>query len=623
MNEHISQYLFQYLENPDPQYAVMLKGKWGCGKSYFIQNWIKTYNDRFPPKDKILEPIYVSLYGLNNTNQITTAIDKVLHPYLYGKGAKVVKNALKIAGKVAFHTNIDVNKDNNDNISVDATLDSLSLLSLKGEEKIFESKLLVFDDLERCLIDMKLLLGYINNFVEHGACHVIIVGDETHVIDEAKKQLDEFKEKTIGREFEIQPNEKSAVDSFIQPLTEWVKEQKEFILDCFKSTKCDNLRILRQCLYDFSILYDEIDSVLAKKGDSFMRCLLGSYILTYCEYKGPNREFLKEWDVSYLFGDDTKDKVNEFQKKYSLVEKEYQIDIFNIDNIRQIIFGIETGQSLKFYVEKTLKQINDEKTPIERLANFSDLSNKEFREVYNQLVEEISEDDVPNMYLMGRAIALLIYFDLKKISKVSKKTIRLVKQNIVNYFTFIKDKDALYDAKNLFYQGLNSYGNFRDSVLGNAIMEFATEKFNERDKILKNKMEEALLNLTDDNVENLILLSKESTPNNHSNYSKTSIFKNIDADIFSTRILKLNNSSLQALCRFFSVHYEFGVILGKLSENYKGDLITLQGVKDKLEVAILKKKSVEKYMLKSLLLYIDGAIKRAGGDGGPIDPYAN
>jgi hypothetical protein len=103
----------------------------------------------------------------------------------------------------------------------------------------------------------------------------------------------------------------------------------------------------------------------------------------------------------------------------------------------------------------------------------------------------------------------------------------------------------------------------------------------------------------------------------------TSIFKNIDADIFSARILKLNNSSLQALCRFFSVHYEFGTILGKLSENYKDDLITLQGVKDILEVAILKKKSVEKYMLESLLLYIDGAIKRAEGEGGPIDLYAN
>lgn len=32
MNESVSQYLFKYIDNPDPRYAVMLKGKWGCGK---------------------------------------------------------------------------------------------------------------------------------------------------------------------------------------------------------------------------------------------------------------------------------------------------------------------------------------------------------------------------------------------------------------------------------------------------------------------------------------------------------------------------------------------------------------------------------------------------------------
>ena len=43
MNEQISQYLNNYMTNPDPQYAVMLKGKWGCGKTFFISNWIKEY----------------------------------------------------------------------------------------------------------------------------------------------------------------------------------------------------------------------------------------------------------------------------------------------------------------------------------------------------------------------------------------------------------------------------------------------------------------------------------------------------------------------------------------------------------------------------------------------------
>lgn len=47
MNENISQYLLKFLDNPDPQYAVMLKGKWGCGKSFFIKNWLDKYKERY------------------------------------------------------------------------------------------------------------------------------------------------------------------------------------------------------------------------------------------------------------------------------------------------------------------------------------------------------------------------------------------------------------------------------------------------------------------------------------------------------------------------------------------------------------------------------------------------
>lgn len=36
MNERIFQYLLHYAENPDPRYAVMLKGRWGCGKSFLF-----------------------------------------------------------------------------------------------------------------------------------------------------------------------------------------------------------------------------------------------------------------------------------------------------------------------------------------------------------------------------------------------------------------------------------------------------------------------------------------------------------------------------------------------------------------------------------------------------------
>ncbi|MBQ8736113.1 MAG: hypothetical protein IJY75_09140 [Bacteroidaceae bacterium] len=71
MNENISEYLLKYMKNPDPQYAVMIKGKWGCGKSFFIKNWLDNYKERYNTGKVALEPIYVSLYGLKEISQIT------------------------------------------------------------------------------------------------------------------------------------------------------------------------------------------------------------------------------------------------------------------------------------------------------------------------------------------------------------------------------------------------------------------------------------------------------------------------------------------------------------------------------------------------------------------------
>ena len=73
MNMNIESYLDTYMVNPDLRYAVMLKGKWGCGKTYFITNWLKKYKEKEKANLVVLEPIYVSLYGLKYIQQLKHA----------------------------------------------------------------------------------------------------------------------------------------------------------------------------------------------------------------------------------------------------------------------------------------------------------------------------------------------------------------------------------------------------------------------------------------------------------------------------------------------------------------------------------------------------------------------
>lgn len=79
-NQHITEFLNYYCSLPTaPQYAVMLKGKWGSGKTHFINEYKNVLNEN---KKKY---IYVSLYGVTSYDEIETKFLEVLHPKLYNK----------------------------------------------------------------------------------------------------------------------------------------------------------------------------------------------------------------------------------------------------------------------------------------------------------------------------------------------------------------------------------------------------------------------------------------------------------------------------------------------------------------------------------------------------------
>lgn len=63
MNENITCFLDGYMRNPDPQYAVMLTGRWGCGKTFFVNEWL-TLEKADDDREEViyLKPIYVSVY---------------------------------------------------------------------------------------------------------------------------------------------------------------------------------------------------------------------------------------------------------------------------------------------------------------------------------------------------------------------------------------------------------------------------------------------------------------------------------------------------------------------------------------------------------------------------------
>lgn len=620
MNELISKYLSDYLHNPDPQYAVMLKGKWGCGKSFFVNKWIKEYKPA--DRKKSLKPIYVSLYGLKDTSQITESIDRVLHPLLYSKGAKLTKKLLGIAGKVVLKTSFEGNKEGKGDISLDATLDSLSIL-LSKDINILGNKLIIFDDLERCLIDMKLLLGYINSFVEHGSCHVILVGDETRVVSRWKKTLIEFKEKTVGREFEIMPDVDDAITCFLHgyiPSDEWLQNQKTLITDIFHATECNNLRILRQCLYDFNGLYAEVRDSIEENDEPFMQSLLASYIVVYCEYRGKCHDLFSHWEWSYTAGIAVNSEMmGQIRQKYKSVEERYNLDVLNTNHITNIVRWIELGQSLNTYVKGTLEMMRHNTTHLEKLAGFRDMPLEVFETECSALEQDVVNNAFPNIFLLGRSLAFLAFFDHKSLFWMKQAVVSLAKKHVKESYTKQSTKEELYEQRNQFIQGLNSFGRFRETVVGADVIKYTDGVFNDCDKNLKNKFERVLSHITDDNVGQLLGLSQEPTPDKQCPYNLTSVFKNIEVEDLFNSVCNLSNKSLNILSSFLSLHYGFSYCLGNGSNMFSDDYAVLSNLRSRLEIEYKNRRSVDRYVLGNFMHNLDGAIKRASGYNDAID----
>lgn len=192
-NSHIKEFALEYcLSSIPPQYAVLIKGAWGSGKSWFIQDLIKALHL------KNGRELYVSLYGLNSFSAIEDEFYRKLHPILSSKGMEIAGKILK--GTLKATLKVDLNSDGHNDGSISTSIPNLNLPDyLKNTTGL----VLIFDDIERCSINLPDLLGYINHFVEHQDYKVILVANE----DELKKEekYKSIKEKLIGKIFEITP----------------------------------------------------------------------------------------------------------------------------------------------------------------------------------------------------------------------------------------------------------------------------------------------------------------------------------------------------------------------------------------------------------------------------------
>lgn len=567
MNENIVNFLNGYMMNPDPQYAVFLKGKWGCGKTHFINHWIDAYKAK-PTTEQVIESIYVSLYGLSDTKQITTALNRVICPILYGKAAKAGKVLAKIASAMVLKHEVDLNYDGISDLSINIGIDSLS--KFKSNDSLANSKkLLIFDDLERCDIPMKKLLGYLNFFVEQCNCHLIVIGDEDKIAEgENKKIFGEFKEKTIGREFEIATDIHSALDTFVNqtPKNDFVVGHQEQIEKFFALTECDNLRILRQALWDFSRFEESMTDFLGdSRYEDIMIHVLGTYIISYCEYRGKNHQLFDAWIQYAIKGqqfdkekiENLKSQLGDLHQRYNnIYQRLSNYQTFKIEFVERVLLELNTGNSIKDYVGKEYFAPIAEVRSWARINEVYAMSNKDFISFYRTLIDDICGIQVTSMKNLGHAIAYLVYLDSRAIKEFDEKDFNNICEALPKYWEAFQDEESVYDARMAFSRGVNSYMTTEKLKRLPEICAKFNEEYENRLKMSKNLMTRTLEELSDSNVDELCTLNKQALPDHSCTYDMVSIFNHVDMDKLMDNLLNLSNESLNSFTHFIRDRYK-------------------------------------------------------------------
>jgi hypothetical protein len=275
VNASIVRFLQYYLGHGRRlDYAVMISGPWGSGKTHLVREFLKTTKAK---------PLYVSLYGMTSTSQIEDEFYRQLHPVLSSPGMRIAGSVVKAFAKGALK--LDFNGDDKD----DGTLNvGLPELDLKKDLDDPRGRLLVFDDLERCAIPVGEVLGFINAYVEHDSLKAIIIANETKVMGKDDKYL-EVREKLIGQTLEVLPEAAAAFETFLGLIEhgrarKFLADHRDDVLLLHSQGGRGNLRTLKHAMWDFEKIASQLREDHWDNAEA-VGSLLGVVVATSMEHR--------------------------------------------------------------------------------------------------------------------------------------------------------------------------------------------------------------------------------------------------------------------------------------------------------------------------------------------------
>ncbi|EOP12912.1 P-loop NTPase fold protein [Bacillus cereus] len=628
--KYIIESVLNYVKKENTKYAILLNGKWGSGKTYFWENSLKDAIEQTVINGKNQKTIYVSLYGISSIDEINKRI--VLNN-LMEKNEKIQSVVdTKWGGRITELAKMG--------LGVVKSLDFPILKQVLESEVNYENLLdftdtvLCFDDLERANIEIPDILGYINNFVEHDGAKVIIIGYENElseklisrnlelkmlvssVLLEKEGSLNQkqangegevnniptsemlftkmislfdktneykrIKEKLIGKTLTLTPNYSELISDIInqisfEPLKSFLNENLEMVIRVFKDSRTENIRILKQGLDDFELIYHKFQDRYSHLGNEVLSSVLIYTLAASFEIKSGTKgnEDLADvtndvWlNLSFakMFNKGEKSYLESFKEKYySYLNRGNALFCFKFAEllVRKGILDLEVfDQEMKAIEAKT-----GESTPL-YLRFIRDgywkLSDEEFFDAEKQAYEKLVNGEV-YFVLYFRAFTLyrhliekgLVQKEVKDIKEEFMKGIDLAAEN-AEYYT---DMSTYFISSMIEPEDYDSI-EFKEKVI--AINQELGEKQKEQ------QIQELMTCMTTD--------FSKFVHDMREKYFYVPVFINYDVNNLLDGLLSLSNREVVTFTQIFEKRY-----------TYKEDIETYKLYLEKDNLYLLKNK---------------------------------
>lgn len=561
-NSNINHFLDYYFGfEQAPEYAVMIKGAWGSGKSWFVQKALQRL------KENSGKYLYVSLYGMVSFEDIENSFFEQMHPVLSSKGMKLTSKIAK--GLLKATIKLDLDDDGKSETTAKIPTEELKLPDYLKDTDSF---VLVFDDLERCSMNIGDVLGYINQFVEHQGYKVLIIANEDEILDKSDddKCYSRAKEKLIGKTFELVPNSTLALESFIcsspsDQLKAFYQDNLTNITSVYSSSQCKNLRHLKQALWDFERFYNALPASTFDKVE-LQAELLSIFLCFSFETRSANysiQTISRVKDSIYenmLNKDKDKDKPKSL---YSVLSSKYPMINFSDALVEESIWvdffdkGIVDEEKIKRSIERN-KYYQDTTTENwVKLWHYHDLSDLDFELLYTTVCQEVSDHEYTDHHVVKHLAGL--FMRLSDIELIPVKKIKTL-STFKDYVDYLFHNDYLPPELKDHSSDLHtdSWGGL--GFTGRGIKEF--ELF---EKYLDERIEQYKVKCMPNIAKDLLALMQQDVSlftlklilcNRKENiYYKTPILKDIDSSVFVEVLLSLPGSAFRGVGYMFKERY--------------------------------------------------------------------